>query len=443
MFEDRGRPAAAHWFDEHHKPRERAFKLALAVFNRGTYQSALDAAAELEPLFLPPKRRRKATGQPLFDSPRADRLAQANARVEIRFESVSMGWSRFEPINLGSTPIERIELHNPALPPAVLEYVWLEHDRAREPVLQWLDVLGGRDDNEARARAAATAGKLSTYGFRHVYNRLIGGWAHSNDLHRRESAAWALGVPAGDPELAPVVLAVLRRWSAPKSPPQLKHAAAVAYGAAAGLLFPEAALRGLRKVAKADGTALDMAVADSMASLFEAGHHDDVLQALEEWTNGPEPGAHLRARRGAIAYLQIAFTARMDPVPEGDAWPALLVMTERDERRRARTIRLWERTLDVGAPFGDIAIEAWRRWVRLADKDRRLLGPLRPMVVGLCGRPRHREQLRAALRKLADDARKPSPTASELLRVLDLQEAHDAGTSEAGQALQRPDPLPA
>jgi hypothetical protein len=179
--------------------------------------------------------------------------------------------------------------------------------------------------------------------------------------------------------------------------------------------FPEDALRGLRGLAGAADDQLGWVVSTNVANLFEAGYHDEVLEALMGWTRSKRPE---RVLNGVLCFLLLARSARTNIPPGGERWPTLLWLARDDDRRRERTAALWRRALDAAAAV-DASLRVLGGWVRLADRDTVLVQPLRVVLDGMARAGRERARLRYALRRLAEDPRRPSEAAARLLEGFD------------------------
>jgi hypothetical protein len=355
-----------------------AFRIALAVCNGEPYDIVLRVARLLEERL---RRAGPTVGQDrpvraAFEADRTTRLAEARARVVA--SSV--------PRNAGQTPVETVEtveFLNPGYPAEVLRTVWCEYDDEREPLLAWLRALGSDLDVRVRVRAAVAVGTLGDHApFGSIRDAVLDRWAASAEPWCRESAAAALRPPAEEGSSAPAVLETLRHWARPTEPPERQATAARAYGETVGPLFPERALRGLRSLAASGHPMVQTAVVAGMVELFEQGRQRSVVRALFRWTAEAGTG---RAQAGRYAFLALA--ASSVPGPQGERWPALLQLVDRDRRCLDDLAVLWRRVLNA-AHSRDVALETRQRWVSAADRDPRLARPLAMLLAAVSAPPR-------------------------------------------------------
>ncbi|MGH8885382.1 MAG: hypothetical protein ACRDYX_09465 [Egibacteraceae bacterium] len=451
QFHGHVRKEIEEWFQSQKDRGERAFMLALAVFNGAAYQDVLHSAERLEVLFQEieePEGHDGKPGRPIFSMTKRERLEQARAR-QIKIEEFT---------NLGAIPVEAVEFTNSLYAPVVLDTVWQHYGVARSPVLSWLQELAAYSSPWIRVRAAIAIGKLSTYDFRHIHDEILWGWSCAQDYRLRQSVASILAIPASDAALAPVVRALLREWSDPQESTRWQQlTAATAYGAHVGVRFPDAALDGLKRIAtysESDNERISRVVSYSVANLFEAGYEQLVLDALLAWTAQDDESIDrseqaVLAKNGLECFLRIA---KANPPPEGEGWPPLLALMQDDPSWVERIITLWRRALRTRTfvkdspdgtqrTVGDPAmlplrtgllvkdpLKVLRDWVRQADNDSRLVELLWPIVDSLADGGRDERRLMFNLQRWAEHPKKPSRGAASLLEKL-----HQRGQQHGGQ----------
>ncbi|MGH8898783.1 MAG: hypothetical protein ACRDZ4_17620 [Egibacteraceae bacterium] len=456
--EHRVRKEIEEWFQSHKDRGDRAFMLALAVFNGAAYQDVLGSAERLEELFQEIEEPEGLDGRPgrvIFSTTKSERLAEARARP-VETEDLT---------TLGAIPVEAVEFTNPRYARVVLDTVWQEHGAARFPVLTWLQELAEDRSPWIRVCAAMAIGRLSTYDFRHIHDEILADWSRSKISWVRQSVAWMLAIPAWDNALAPVVRALLRdwsdpdsnRWRDPDSSRCRKLTAAAAYGTKVGVLFPDAALGGLKRIATysdRDDELISRVVSYSVANLFEAGYEQLVLDALLAWTAQDDESLDrskqaVLAKNGLECFLRIT---KANPPPEGEGWPPLLALMQDDPSWVERIITLWRRALrtrplvkdspdGTQRTDGDPAtlpprtrllvkdpLKVLRDWVRQADNDSRLVELLWPIVDSLADGGRDERRLMFNLQRWAEHPKKPSRGAAALLEKL-----HQRGQQHGGQ----------
>ncbi|MFJ8333264.1 hypothetical protein [Streptomyces sp. NPDC094437] len=166
---------------------------------------------------------------------------------------------------------------------AVLEVLWHDHSGARGPLLEWLDSLVVRGEEDIRVKAAQTVGLLATLDWAYVHEELLVRWASDKSEHaerRRFAAAWALERAVTDPLLASRVQRLLGRWSQQRD---FRACAQAAYGTRIGAKFPTEALNSLERIAGAGTRSVWAAVRE----IYAAGSRVEVLQRLADWAASP------------------------------------------------------------------------------------------------------------------------------------------------------------
>jgi len=228
-----------------------------------------------------------------------------SARLEAAKARLGTGWVNTE---FGPSITDTVALESAPLVEAVLNLVWHEYDIVREALLQWLQAAGGDRDAGVRIRCALAAGQLAEYDFGAVRSRLLLPWANSDSALMRASAAFALGVPAGE-TAAGQVLGLLRHWATVDNP-RLVWTTLAAYGSYVGLAFPHIAMTGLLAILlRGSGRPAD--ISQSVRRLFLVGTRQDaaitttVLAGLTDWMTQPNPARQL----GMGSFLDLLDTA--------------------------------------------------------------------------------------------------------------------------------------
>ncbi|ANW17106.1 hypothetical protein I3J09_02150 [Streptomyces clavuligerus] len=178
----------------------------------------------------------------------------------------------------------RVRVRPRGLGEAVMEVLWHDHSGARGPLLEWLDGLVDKDEEDIRVSAAQTVGLLATFDWPYVKEELLVRWASAKGDHasrRHFAAAWALERAVVDPLLAPRVQRLLRRWSHVRD---LQACARAAYGTRIGAMYPGEALDGLERIAQSGMKSVWAAVRE----IYAAGSRVEVLMRLAEWSKSPK-----------------------------------------------------------------------------------------------------------------------------------------------------------
>lgn len=411
-FAARASKQVEEWFETHISTEQRTFMIALAVLSGAKYQAVSDADARLQEFLAHGSAESGSSAPEAFFKSRKQ-------KVETALAHLSQG---YEDTEFGRTPIEIVELDNPVLQPAVLRYIWTEYDGLRSPLVDWLRELGTKSNYDVRIRVAAAAGELSKYDFTYIKEQVLTPWATHADKRARAAAAFALGIPAWEGNLAPQVLGLLHHWSTLPNNWRLNWTAAAAYGGLVGLRFPDTALRGLQNIAQLEDLRLFSVVSRSVVNLVYAREAtpDDYLKILDsivDWTKPPV--SKIVTLTGLLVFLDLIEEARTDAVPDAESWPALLWLSQGNPALTDKITELWRRALNTKASRKS-ALETLRKIVKEADDDARLKLPLEQILTEMVrqGTQREQERLRYFLNCWADDPRGESPSARHLRTVL-------------------------
>ncbi|NEP00549.1 MAG: hypothetical protein F6K58_18125 [Symploca sp. SIO2E9] len=385
------------WFDEERDLSQRVFMIALSVLSGSKYQAVINASQLLQSLIEPPSEKEETSNsEPAFNKKRSERLKEVSAHLTQGYENTEFGRS----------PVELVELDNPAFQPAILAYIWNEYDSYRDKLLEWLHELGVHSDSkfEVRIRAAAAAGELSKYAFRDVLTRIIRPWAISQQQPVQILATLALSVPVFEGDLASQVLNLLHNWSGLKNNPRLCWTATKAYGSYVGLRFPDIALRDLFKIAQSGDANLLSAVAESVTILFEAGkfvpnQYFLILNALQDWTSLPK--VTLPHQLGLLTFWILMHEAKVPGDSNQGYWPTLLRLAKEDPMYEDIIIRLLRRSLNqkqlnkiANFPLRKQVLEEIHNWLQLVDDDTRLYPIIGTFIFKLAVQGEERERLR-------------------------------------------------
>ncbi len=203
----------------------------------------------------------------------------------------------------------RVRVSQRGLGEAVLEVLWHDHSGARGPLLEWLDGLVVRGEEDIRVAAAQTVGLLATFDWTYIQQEPLVRWATDKGEHaarRRFAAAWALERAADDDMLAPRVRRLLRNWSRRRD---YQACAEAAYGTRIGVLFPAEALGNLEKIAQTQQRSVRAAIHE----IYAAGSRTQTLERLADWSLSP----HYRLRDDAAMCLQQLSRFRGEPAVTG------------------------------------------------------------------------------------------------------------------------------
>jgi hypothetical protein len=180
--------------------RDKAFLIALAVFDQAPYVLAAELADTLFVHFERLQHPEKQPTIPVFGPAAEDRLALARADGEVRQQQTD--W--------GPVPQYMAAFRDERTPQVLLTEVWTSHPSARPALVEWLKQLARDGRPLVRTRAAAATALLVAADLPSTMALLVDGWATSRAFGPRVTAANTLTLAhlLG----APVVLRLLTQW---------------------------------------------------------------------------------------------------------------------------------------------------------------------------------------------------------------------------------------
>ncbi|MBM7774329.1 hypothetical protein JOD54_004533 [Actinokineospora baliensis] len=347
------------WFDNRIDLAQRAFVIALAVFNDEPVQVVSRAATALgEMLSAVEVPRRGDRGRPLFEVPLTTRIEQARAEVVDGVQETT----------LGSVAVRNARFRDDTYPARVLEHLCTEYDQAFTVVADWLRLLGADYGGRVRARAGMAAGFLSRFDFVGVHDGVILHWADLDNAFTRDAAVAALQLPAEHPALGRVVHTLLRTWIRDRSAEGMsrRKVAARALGTTTAL-STDTALDLLRRAARHVDWDTAFVIGESVSDvLCRVEDPVVVLDALVAWSDVEQHP--LRRETALLSVLIAGAYLTVDVSESSEKWPALLWLAEHHDGGRAPVVTLYARMLQ-SANFIDQGYEQVRRWVRVAQRD--------------------------------------------------------------------------
>ncbi|MFE3941173.1 hypothetical protein ACFXPV_04720 [Streptomyces sp. NPDC059118] len=257
-----GRPEVSLW--------SRAFLLACVVLDGTTLSRVSRESHRLAELLHGVRSPSSAPEMPLFEESVQDWLGHSDVEFTDRTG---------RPVG-ARHPECLVRVSQRGLGEAVMEVLWHDHSGARGPLLEWLDSLVVRGEEDIRVSAAQTVGLLATFDWAYVHEELLVRWASEKGEHadrRRFAAAWALERAVADPLLASRVQRLLWRWSQRR---EFQACAQAAYGTRIGAKFPTEALSSLERIAGAGMKSVWAAVRE----IYAAGSRVPVLERLADWS---------------------------------------------------------------------------------------------------------------------------------------------------------------
>ncbi|MEU6377521.1 hypothetical protein [Streptomyces sp. NPDC046909] len=384
--------------------RDKAFLIALAVFDQAPYVLAAELADKLFVHFQRLQHPELQPEIPVFGLAAETRLERAGAEGEIRDESTE--W--------GAVPQFTAYFPRDDTPRVLLAEVWTGHPSARPALVSWLRELARDGRPVVRTRAAAAAAFLALADLPSAVALLIDGWAVSRSFGPRVTAANALVLA----QLlhAPVVLRLLTQWCTDRH--WARRWTAIR---ALGLLAPlrpdlaAPALSALAARARADDSteAESGNLVESTALLLSVGaRRGEMLSELVHLLHHDTPSVRALALAG---FLRACDNAEEGALVE---WYADIGMYEADSARDLAT--LW-RTALGDRDHTRQALGALHTWVHVAQRRADAAQALELLLPALVLTAADRDRLAHLLRTLrAEDGGPPPPVASRLLAALHL-----------------------
>ncbi|MGW5718978.1 hypothetical protein ACWEVP_22590 [Amycolatopsis sp. NPDC003865] len=395
------------WFEALEDSDQRAFVIALAIFNDESVQMVSTAAGMLANRF------RRLEAPRREDRARRVFATQLSQRVEAaRAEFVESS----QATNHGEVQVRKVRFRDDRFPARVLDWLRLQYTDALEVVLDWLFDLGGDDEHEVPARVGVAVGALSQHDFTYVFNRMILRWAGSGNAEERRAAVAALRVPGQLPELEHVVSRVLKQW-AERGTPALRATAAEALGSMPSISTRQA-LKLLRKAA-IPATAYSVGV--GLNDLFLRADPGQVLDALVRWSEDGRPPDRRDTALLTVLILSRYVRVRVDTSSE--RWPVLLWLAEQDKDRRTQILVLFSRMLQT-ADFLRDANHVIKDWVQISGKDSTLAPALAGLLYDIGRYSGDLDGIRYDLEQWADARQGPTAAARTVLRLFDEKEAN-------------------
>jgi hypothetical protein len=399
------------WFDEQNSTEQRAFVIALAVFNNEPVQTVLSAAKLLaERIRVVETPRRTDRARAVFGISLTQRLATAKAEL---FDDV-------QDTGFGKVAVTRVRFRDESYPVRVLKRVYSEYDEAFDVVHDWLLRLGSIPGPQIRVRAGMAAGLLSLSDFSGIYHRMVLPWADSGDNDEREAAVAALQIPSRSPAHAPTVCRMLDHWVKQNNNEARRVTGLRALGSTTAM-SPAAALKLLRYAARRADWTMAYAIGESVVELYKrADDPDQVLAELVKWAGDDE--FPLRRETALLSVLIVSNYLDVRVAESTQMWPVMLWAAENLPAHREQIVDLFARMLGA-AHFMRRGYLEVRRWTRLAQKDTTLRRPLAALLFEIGATAEELDSIRYHLDYWAAERNGPKAAVADLLTYLDEEES--------------------
>ncbi len=358
----------AFWFDGLGDATTRAFAVALAVLNGLAYDDVTYAARKLTArLDTSARLTVDASGQ-LSTVPVQDPFQHDRVRLLRALRAETAEEDTLEPY--GRVPVTVMRYERSEYPRRVIELAWTSY-QIQEVLLKWLRDLVVSGSRQVRVYAGTALGVLASLSFDHVSRTALRLWATDDDADVRNAVAYAMRQALNEPQLRPLVEALVAEWYGNRSAPNAQATAARTYGVGLGadLARALAALDRLAIVAD-EHYRVALAIGRSLGDLILA-HEErataEVLPLVIGWL-----GDHRRTEAGELAFLQLTSTLSTQVRDGGSActWPTLLYLAHCHQALREPLVTLWRMMLDRAYLNRDAKV-VLAYWAGLSEADPR------------------------------------------------------------------------
>ncbi|MFI6173302.1 hypothetical protein ACIBCN_41445 [Nocardia sp. NPDC051052] len=398
------------WFDDELNVQTRSFAIALAVFNGMPSHFVSDAGRRLARLIADEEiPNENGYPWPVFSTRRATVLSDVKAEL---YQSIAN-------TEYGRIPVQSVRFTDDQYPRRVLEHAWHEYHASHQALRDWLRELGDTADLEVCTRTGVAVGMLSTFEFEHARKLVIEPWADSGEWHLRFAAIGALQFPSLQPEFAPVIARMLAAWLRKDQPLPRRETAAVALGSTVGQTMPNRALELLRRAARSTELSLVAAVCHAMLQLFSVSELTErVLTELRSWT-----GSRRITLRDTGFRCALELSAGLDvDTPRGArTWPVMVWLADKSPENHDHIVTLFARLMEAPIHM-PTAYEEIGRWVRVAEKDTQLRGPLGRLLIDLGHAIADTEMIPFYLRDWAAERNGPVHAVDDLLTMIEQKD---------------------
>ncbi len=435
------------WFEECGDDlEERAFRIALAVFDGARY-SAVEAAsrdlAQRLKLLQPASKPEGGTPSPSpFARKRSTRLERAHAHLDTIY--VSSEYS-------DRSEVEVIRFNDSAYRPALLKCLWKEYDDFREAFVAWLRDFDGIQIAAMRTRAATAVGVLAQLDFEGIRAKVLYPWARQQERLYRATLSHTLGKLVLDGQRTEEVLGLIHSWSQSKDE-ALVWAAVRAY-ALVGLCYPDKAMEHWRNILEHADATMDFkltptltlstpspmmtSLVNAILSLFFGAVevpecfqtvYEQLLVSLRGWVEAHNDPT-VTTQIGMRLFLILMSIRMPTESPDSDVKtspPALLALLAHVNPEGPYVDNLtWllRRTLNA-QDLGQGILNILRDWVVFVEAHENLKPSLIQMLRSLIDPSKvlgwERDQLEVHFRWWSEDPHRPLALAAELMHTLEL-----------------------
>ncbi|MBD0738513.1 hypothetical protein [Streptomyces sp. CBMA29] len=390
--------------------RDAAYRIAMAVFGRGSFNTVAEAAELLAwelAVTVDPER---VIGRPLLSDGLEARLASTRAVTEVRTQPV---------VADRDIPVRTVRFAGENLAPALLAYLWEHHHNMRGPVLRWLDSLCQDPRDDVWTRAAVAAGELCRLDCAHTLSDLLMPMAEAEQARRGVFVATALESVLRDGQVGAALRSMVKAWSTSGNA-NLRWTAAAVLSRGTATAAVSDALGRLGAIGTWEEGRLRVVAAESVVHLLGSDPGLEPLDAIRRWLND---NRRHHQDLGLVATVLLAEFQTEDvwnPAPElsgREKWPlALAVAAACPDRAQEVAGLLWT-ALNTSRSY-EAALDAVTRWLRSSQGEpweKELLRFL-PLLMLTAD---DRQRLASLIKELSEDPDDPlGPDQSRRLRRL-------------------------
>ncbi|MDA2812083.1 hypothetical protein O4J56_15675 [Nocardiopsis sp. RSe5-2] len=242
----------------------------------------------------------------------------------------------------GSPGDAAVRLRQPDLWAAVVDQVWIDHEAARRPLLEWLARLcetSEEGDTGVQNGVELTLARLATEDFDEITRTVLEPWARRRPAfstggagsaaftHCRRVAAWVLERLVVETRQEPRALRLLDRWMRSNDIP-LRRTAVLAYGSRVACRVPGTVFATIRneldRIAENTRRGIDsvgtlmrtMLVVEALQGAYDAGMRDGAVSLIAREADAARPGA---SKAALIALMHICRLRERPPGAEAGA----------------------------------------------------------------------------------------------------------------------------
>lgn len=388
--------------------RDAAYRIALAVFGHGSFNTVAEAAELLAWELAVTVEPERVTGRPLLSDGLEARLSSARAVTEVRVEPMVAGQE---------IPVRTVRFRGEGLAPALLAHLWEHHHNIRGPVLRWLDSLCQDPREDVWTRAAVAAGELCRHDCAHTLSELLRPMAEAEQARRGLFVATALESVLADGQVGAALRALVKQWGDSENA-NLRWTAAVVLsrGTATGTMAE--ALGRLSRIGTWDEGRLRVVSAESVVHLAGSSSDRAPLARIRGWLGDNRRLHQDLGLVSAVLLTDFQVEDLWNPASEligREKWPLALALSAVRPDRAAEIAGLVWTALNTSRSYA-WALDSVADWLRTC-RDKPWEAQLLRFLPLLTLTSDDRQRLLSLVKELSEDPDDPlGPEQSRRLR---------------------------